>query len=77
MENVEGAVRRLLDYLGLPFDPTMLDFHRSERPVQTISATQVRRPINRDGLDHWRAFEQWLGPLRQGLGTALQDWDRE
>ena len=44
--------------------------------MRTISAEQVRRPINRKGLDQWRPYEQWLGPLKEGLGTALEDWDK-
>jgi hypothetical protein len=50
VDDVEGEVRRLLDYLGLPFDEACLEFHSNERSVRTISAEQVRRPINREGI---------------------------
>jgi tetratricopeptide (TPR) repeat protein len=76
VEDVEGEVRRLLDYIGLPFDDACLNFHASERSVRTISAEQVRRPINREGIGRWRPYEQWLAPLKTGLGPALEDWDR-
>ena len=76
VDDVEGEVRRLLDYLALPFDEACLDFHSNERSVRTISAAQVRRPINRDGLDQWRPYERWLGPLKEALGPALDDWDK-
>ena len=76
VDDVEGEVRRLLDYLGLPFDESCLNFHANERSVRTISAEQVRRPINREGLDQWRPYEQWLGPLKQALGTTLEDWNQ-
>ena len=76
VEDVEGEVRRLLDYIGLPFDEACLNFHASERSVRTISAEQVRRPINREGIGRWRPYEQWLAPLKTGLGPALEDWDR-
>jgi tetratricopeptide (TPR) repeat protein len=66
----EAEIRRLLDHLGLPFDPACLAFHETERAVRTASSEQVRRPINREGLDQWRAYEAWLGPLKQGLGQA-------
>jgi tetratricopeptide (TPR) repeat protein len=66
----EAEIRRLLDHLGLPFDPACLAFHENERAVRTASSEQVRRPINREGLDQWRAFEPWLGPLKQALGQA-------
>jgi tetratricopeptide (TPR) repeat protein len=75
IEDVEGEVRRLLDYLGLPFDPVCLDFHKTERAVQTPSAEQVRRPISREGIDRWRAYEPWLGELKAALGPALEGWD--
>jgi len=76
IDDPEGEVRRLLDYLGLPFDDACLNFHSNERSVRTISAAQVRRPINREGLDQWRPYEQWLGPLKDALGPALDDWDK-
>ena len=74
IEDPEGEVRRLLDFLGLPFDPACLRFHENERAVRTASSEQVRRPINRDGMDQWRPFEPWLGPLKSGLGPALESW---
>ena len=76
VDDVEGEVRRLLDYLGLPFDEACLNFHSNERSVRTISAEQVRRPINREGLDRWKPYEQWLDPLKAALGSALESWDR-
>jgi tetratricopeptide (TPR) repeat protein len=76
VDDVEGEVRRLLDDLGLPFDEACLNFHSNERSVRTISAEQVRRPINREGLDQWRPYEQWLDPLKDALGPALEDWDK-
>ena len=72
----EGETRRLLDFLGLEFDPACLDFHATERPVLTISAGQVREPINRKGIDAWRPFEAHLGPLVEALGPIAEDWRR-
>ena len=67
VEDPEGEIRALLDVLGLPFDPACLAFHETERAVRTASSEQVRRPINREGLDAWRAYEPWLGPLKAAL----------
>jgi hypothetical protein len=39
---------------------------------RTASSEQVRRPIFRDGMDHWRHFEPWLGPLKEALGSVLE-----
>ncbi len=74
VDDLDGEVRRLLDYLGLPFDPACLAFHSNERAVHTISAGQVRKPINRDGIGQWTPFDQWLGPLRDALGDVLTSW---
>jgi len=60
-------IRRLLDHCGLPFNASCLAFHTNERPVRTPSAQQVRQPIFREGLDRWRSYEPWLGPLKRAL----------
>jgi len=67
----EHELRRLLDHLGLPFDPACLRFHESARAVRTPSASQVRQPLYRDGLESWRAFEERLDPLKDALGAVL------
>jgi tetratricopeptide (TPR) repeat protein len=74
IDDPEGEVRRMLDYVGVPFDPACLDFHANKRAVHTPSAEQVRRPINREGVDAWRSYEPWLGELREALGEALENW---
>jgi tetratricopeptide (TPR) repeat protein len=71
VEDTEGEVRRLLDYCGLPFDEACLRFFENERPVRTASSEQVRQPIYREGIDHWRHFEPWLEPLKSALGEVL------
>ena len=72
----EQEVRRLLDFLDLPFDPACLAFYENPRAVRTASSEQVRRPISREGLEQWKLFEPWLGPLKQALQPVLQDWHR-
>jgi tetratricopeptide (TPR) repeat protein len=70
--NTEGEVRRLLDHLGLPFDPACLRFFENPRAVDTPSSEQVRQPIFTGALDHWRHYEPWLGPLKEALGPVLE-----
>jgi len=72
VEGTEAEVRRILDYCGLAFEPACLRFFDNHRPVRTASSEQVRRPIYRDGLDHWRRYAAWLGPLQAALGPVLQ-----
>ena len=71
VEDTEGEVRRLLAYCGLPFEERCLRFFENDRPVRTASSEQVRRPINRDGIDQWRHYSAWLDPLRAALGPVL------
>jgi hypothetical protein len=74
VEDTETVVRRLLEDCGLAFEPGCLTFYDTERAVRTVSSEQVRRPIFREGLDQWRRFEPWLGPLEEALGPALATW---
>ena len=71
----EAEVRRLLNYCGLPFEPGCLKFYENDRAVRTASSEQVRQPIFTDGVDQWRAYEPWLGPLKTALGPVLTTWD--
>jgi hypothetical protein len=64
-----------MDYLEVPFDEAQLRFYETKRDVRTASAEQVRRPINSKGVDQWRRFERWLGPLKRSLGPVLKDWE--
>ncbi len=65
--DLEGQSRRILDYCGLPWDPAVLDFHRSARPVRTASLRQVRQPIYRSSVGRWRPDETVLRPLTEAL----------
>ncbi len=71
VEDLEGNVRRILDYCGLPFESTCVEYYKTKRSVRTPSSEQVRRPIFREGLDQWKNYEAWLGPLKDALGDAL------
>jgi predicted Zn-dependent protease len=70
--DLSGEVQRLLEYCGLPFEDQCLRFYESRRGVQTASAEQVRRPIFTEGVEQWRHFEPWLGPLKEGLGDLVE-----
>jgi predicted Zn-dependent protease len=70
--DLAGSVRRILDFCGLPFEGACLDFHRTRRNIHTASSEQVRRPINRDGVDQWRHFDPWLGAFRLALNIPGQ-----
>ena len=74
VDDPETEVRRLLDFLRLPFNSACLAFYENERAVRTASSEQVRRPLNREGFDQWRPFEPWLGPLGEALGPVLDSY---
>ena len=62
-------VHRMLEFCNLKPEPACFEFHKTERAVHTPSSEQVRQPINRAGIDQWRRFEPWLGPLQEALKT--------
>jgi predicted Zn-dependent protease len=74
VDDLEGSVRRLLDFCGLAFEPQCITFHETRRSIRTASSEQVRQAIYREGLEHWKHFEPWLAPLRSALGNALSDY---
>jgi len=65
----EEQARRLIGFAGLPWDPACLDFHRSERGVQTPSRWQVKQPVYTRSIGRWRNYETALGPLLAVLET--------
>lgn len=72
INDFESEVRRLLDYLGLPFEEECLRFDQSQRLVLTLSADQVNKPLYTTGVGHWRNYEEWLDPLKKELGPVLE-----
>ena len=77
VDDMEGETRRLLAYCGLDFEPACLRYWESKRAVATPSSEQVRQPIYRDGLEQWRKFEPWLGPLQAALDKPpARNWDK-
>jgi hypothetical protein len=66
--DLEGESRRLIEFLGLAWEPACLDFHRTIRTVQTASSWQVRLRLYHRSVGQWRHYERDLGPLLQELG---------
>jgi sulfotransferase family protein len=63
VEDAEGWARRMVDFIGLDWDPRCLDFQRTERAVITASKWQVRQPISAASIGRWRNYQQYLAPL--------------
>jgi tetratricopeptide (TPR) repeat protein len=66
--DLEAQARRVIAYCGLPWDDGCLSFHKTDRPIRTASATQVRQPIYKNAVGRWRVYEEHLGPLLTALG---------
>ncbi len=74
VQEPEPQTRQLLDYCGLEWRPECLEFQHNAAPVATASALQVRRGMNRQGLERWRRYEPWLGELKGELDRAGISW---
>jgi tetratricopeptide (TPR) repeat protein len=72
----ETELRRLFDYLKIPFEEQCLRFYENKRPVFTQSSEQVRMPIYNTGMGQWIPYEPWLGPLKAALGPVLETYPR-
>jgi tetratricopeptide (TPR) repeat protein len=65
IEDQEQWSRRMLDFIGLPWDPKCLDFHQTDRVVITLSKWQVRQKIHASSAGRWRNYEKFVGPLQR------------
>tara|TARA_B100000965_G_scaffold57548_1_gene43792 strand:+ start:22 stop:2022 length:2001 start_codon:yes stop_codon:yes gene_type:complete len=71
IDDLEGQVVKMLNFLELPFEESCITFYETDRSVRTASSEQVRKPINKAGMDRWKPYAKYLGPLLHGLGTEL------
>lgn len=71
INDLEGQVKRIIDYLELPFEKECISFYNTKRSVRTASSEQVRKPINKDGVERWKPYSKKLKPLVDYLGEEL------
>ena len=71
IDDLNGQVRRMLDYLELPFEEQCISFHETDRSVRTASSEQVRQPINKKGMGRWKPYAKHLKPLLNNLDNEL------
>ena len=67
VDDLEKQVRRMLDFCGVEFEQSCLDFHKTKRNIKTPSSEQVRQPIYKSATEQWRHFEPYLAPLKDAL----------
>jgi hypothetical protein len=70
VQSPEAWSRRMIEFVGLPWDARCLDFGRTARVVSTFSKWQARQPIHRASVERWRHYERYVGPLRSLLDPA-------
>jgi tetratricopeptide (TPR) repeat protein len=74
VDDAESQVRRILEFLDVPFEEACLSFYQTDRSVRTPSSEQVRQPIYRRGLEYWRNFEPYLDVMKTGLADEIADY---
>lgn len=71
--DIEGAARRIVEFVGLPWDERCLRYYEAERAVVTASVDQVRKPVYSSSVARWKRYEKHLGPLADALRAAGVD----
>jgi hypothetical protein len=71
VDDLEGEVARLLEFLELPFEESCVRFYETDRLVRTPSSEQVRKPVNKSGMGRWKPYAKNLKPLIEVLDKDL------
>ena len=71
IDDLDGQVRRILDYIEVPFEESCISFHETDRSVRTASSEQVRQPINKKGMGRWKPYAKHLKPFVDILDSDL------
>ena len=74
VEDQEAGSRRLIEYIGLPWDEVCLTFYESDRLVRTASITQVRQPIYRTSVAKWAPYQEWIPELINPLAELMKSY---
>ena len=74
VSNTEAMARKMLDYIGVPWEPQVLNFSELDRPVKTASVWQVRQPIYTTSTAKWKRYEPCLAPLIAGTNAKIR-WE--
>ena len=71
IDDLEGQVERILNFIDIPFEESCVSFHKTERSVRTASSEQVRQPINKKGMGRWKPYAKHLKPLLETIDHTL------
>lgn len=72
LDDPEREARRMLDYIGVAWEPQVLNFSELQRPVKTASVWQVRQPLYKSSMARWARYEAHLAPLLRGTNARIQ-----
>jgi hypothetical protein len=72
VHDMPGMARAIIDATGLPWDDSVLDFHKKKHAVNTLSSTQVRKGVYKDSLKAWKRYETQLQPLVELIGDHVK-----
>ena len=70
--NPEASIRGILEHIGLPFDQTCMEFHKSKKAVHTASAAQIRQPMYTSSNERWKNYEKHIGPMIDILSPLMK-----
>ena len=73
INHTEATVRELIEFIGLEWEDACLDYQNTQRAVKTLSATQVRQPIYTQSIARWQNYQNFIEPIKQGLGAGILD----
>ena len=68
--NTKAVIENILDFIGVDFEPSCLEFYNNKRPVRTASSEQVRQPIYSRSIGAWHDVEKRLLSLKESLGNV-------
>ena len=71
VSDFENQVHRILEYCGLPWEDSCLNFYDTDRPIRTTSSEQVRQPIYSGSMHRWRNYDQHLDELDEILSPIM------
>lgn len=72
VDDPDAVARAMLDYVGVAWEPRVLDSHELQRPVKTASVWQVRQPVYKSSKARWQRYQQHLSPLIQGTNAKIR-----
>eukprot|EP00879_Flechtneria_rotunda_P017938 GHRR01018801.1.p1 GENE.GHRR01018801.1~~GHRR01018801.1.p1 ORF type:complete len:164 (+),score=39.54 GHRR01018801.1:96-587(+) len=72
----EAVARSLLSACGLSWEPAVLQFQATERPVHTASMVQVRQPLYTSSVGRWKVYEHQLRDVYNRLGPLISRYEQ-